>query len=446
MARIAGLIKKIRRTEEYVIALDAGDFVSGTPFHTFYGGRAEIECMNAIGYDAVAVGNHELDNGLKRLFDLSDQAEFPFMSANLIWRRSGERVFQPYVLFEAGDVTVALLALTTDGIYGRVRPSAVASLAAIDPVEAAKEFVPRLRRQAQCVAVLSHIGVEEDRRLAEEVPGIDLIVGGDSHTLLEEPIVVNNPLSRRPTYIVQAGSYARYLGRVDLAFLKGALVDVDCAIIPVSTVSPKDYAVGHIVDKFWNSMEKSVTRVVAHAAGPFPKNESLKTGETPLGNLVADITRHATGADFAIQNAGGIRSGFGQGPITVWDVYQALPFDNRFLTLELNGTQVEELADEIARRLGRSSFCQVSGISFTIKNGEAHGVEVAGAAIERDKKYTLGVIDFLAEGGDHHTALTKARVVSSGGAWQRDLAVEYLKEKNTLRPKIEGRIRIEGHR
>jgi 2',3'-cyclic-nucleotide 2'-phosphodiesterase (5'-nucleotidase family) len=442
MSRIAGLVRRIRATEEYVVVLDAGDFVSGTPFHTFYGGRAEIECMNAIGYDAAAVGNHELDKGLKKLFDLSEQASFPFMSANLVWRRNGERVFQPYMFLEAEDITIALLAITTDGIHSRVRPSAVAPLAACDPVETAAELVPQLRRQAQAVIVLSHIGIEGDRRIAKEVPGIDLIVGGDSHTLLEDPEIIDNPLSTRPTYIVQTGSHARYLGRVDLVFLKGKLVEVDPTIIPVRTVAPKDPVVSGIVDKYWNSMEKSVTRVVAHATGPFPKDNTLRTGESVLGNLIADITRHATGADFAIQNAGGIRDGFKQGPITVWDVYQALPFDNRLLTLALSGMEVEELADDIARRLGRGSFCQVSGISFTIMDGAAYDVEVADSPVEVDSTYTLGVIDFLAEGGDRHIFLTKAKVVSAGGPYQRDLAVEYLREKKILRPRIEGRIEV----
>jgi 2',3'-cyclic-nucleotide 2'-phosphodiesterase (5'-nucleotidase family) len=444
IARIAGLISKIRTAEEYVIVLDAGDFLSGTPFHTFYGGRAEIECMNAIGYDAVAVGNHELDKGLKKLFDLSESANFPFMSANLTWRQNGERVFQPYMYFEAEDVTIALLALTTDDIYGRVRPSAVAPLAAASPLETAKELVPQLRRQAQAVIVLSHIGVEEDQKLAREVPGIDLIVGGDSHTKLDEPIVIKNPLSKRPTYIVQTGSYARHLGRADLIFLKEELVEIECAMIPVRTVAPKDRIVSKIVTKYWTSMEKIVTRVVAHATGPFPRDNSLRTGEAPLGNLIADITRHATGADFAIQNAGGIRDGFARGPITVWDVYQALPFDNRLLKLELSGAEVEALAGDIARRLGRSSFCQVSGISFTIRNGKAYDVEVAGSAVDKEKTYTLGVIDFLAEGGDRHTALTKAKVLSTGGCYQRDAAVDYFKELKTLRPRMEGRIKIAG--
>lgn len=445
MERIAGLIQGIRATEEYVIALDAGDFSSGTPFNTFYGGRAEIECMNAIGYDAVAVGNHELDKGLKKLFELSDQANFPFMSANLVWRRSGKRVFQPYMFFEAGDITVALLALTTEGIVGRVRPSAVAPLAANDPVSTAAELVPQLRRQAQAVVLLTHIGIESDRRVANRVPGIDLIVGGDSHSLLEVPEIVKNPDSRRPTYIVQAGSYARYLGRADLVFLDGRLVDVECSVIPVRTVAPKDPRVTRIVEKYWTSMEKSVTKVVAHATGPFPRDESLETGEAPLGNLIADITRYATGADFAIQNAGGIRGGFDKGPITVWDVYQALPFDNRFLTLELSGGQVQELADDIARRIGRGTFCQVSGISFAIRDGTAHEIEVGGSPIDKEKTYTLGVIDFLAEGGDHHTSLTKAKVVAASGAYQRDLAVDYLRLQKTIRPRIEGRIRVENH-
>lgn len=446
MARIAGLISRTRATEEYVVVLDAGDFLSGTPFYSLYGGRAEIECMNAIDYDAVAVGNHELDKGPKTLLDLASTADFPFMSANLFWRGNGERMFQPYLLFEADDITVALLALTTASVHGRVRPSAVAAFTARSPIATAKEILPELRRQAQAVIVLSHIGVDEDKKLATEVPGIDLIVGGDSHTLLEEPIKIMNPYSERPTYVVQAGSCGRHLGRADMIFFERDLADIECSVIPVQSIVAKDPRVGGIVDKYWTSMEKVVTRVVAHATGPYPKNRTLKTGEAPLGNLIADITRHATGADFSIQNAAGIRSGFGKGPVTVWDVYQALPFDNRLLTLELSGDEVIELVNDIAGRLGRNSFCQVSGISFTIRDGKAFDLEVAGSPIARDRTYTLGVIDYLAEGGDRYWSLTKAKVLSAGGRYQRDVAVEYLKDIKTLSPRLEGRIKVADHR
>jgi 5'-nucleotidase/UDP-sugar diphosphatase len=442
MSRIAELVRRVRTAEPYVVLLDAGDFTFGTAFFSYYGGRAEIECMNAIGYDAAAVGNHELDRGPKALLDLSKAADFPFMSANLMWRKGGQPIFQPYVYLDVQDVTIALLALTAGDIRGRVRPSAVAPLVSLDPIETARQLVPELRKNASVVIVLSHIGIDEDKRLSEEVPGIDLIVGGDSHTLLEKPVKIQGPGAAGPTYIVQAGSLCRYLGRVDLLFSEGVLTDVRATVIPVRSVIPKDPEVEKIVGKYWNSVEKMVTKVVARAAGAFPRDASLRNGESPLGDLIADITREATGADFAIQNASGIRSGFGAGPVTVWDVYEALPFDNRLLTLELTGRQVRELAGEIARRLGRGSFCQVSGMAFEIESGHALGITIGGNPLQDGRVYTMGVVDYLAEGGDHYEILTKAKVLSRTSLYQRDVAVEYLKELKHLRPRVEGRIRV----
>jgi 2',3'-cyclic-nucleotide 2'-phosphodiesterase (5'-nucleotidase family) len=442
MSRIAELVRRIRATEPYVVLLDAGDFTFGTAFFSYYGGRAEIECMNAIGYDAAAVGNHELDRGPKALLDLSKRADFPFMSANLLWRKGGEPVFQPYVYLEVRDVSIALLALTAGDIHGRVRPSAVAPLTSKNPIETAQELVPELRKSATVVIVLSHIGIDEDKKLAEEVPGIDLIVGGDSHTLLEKPVKVQGPGAAGPTYIVQAGSLCRYLGRVDLLFRDGILADVRSTVIPVRSVIPRDPTVAKIVGKFWNSVQKMVTKVVASASGAFARDPSLRNGESPLGDLIADITRDATGADFAIQNASGIRAGFDAGPVTVWDVYEALPFDNRLLKLELTGRHVRDLAGEIARRLGRGSFCQVSGISFEIRSGKALDIMIEGKPLDDDRVYTMGVIDYLAEGGDHYEILTKAKVLSRTSLYQRDIAVEYLKELKYLRPRVEGRIRV----
>ncbi len=442
LPRMAGLVRHIRATEPYVLLLDAGDFLSGTPFYTYYGGRAEIDCMNEMCYDAVAVGNHELDKGPDALLELAEDADFALLSANLTWRRDGQLLVQPYLFFETDELTIAVLGLTTAGIHARVRPSAVAPLAAKSPIETAREIVPVLRDQAQAVIVLSHLGVEEDKTLAYEVPGIDLIVGGDSHVLLEEPIKIQNPASDGPTYVVQAGCHCRYLGRVDMLFVDGTLIDVDSRVMPVRSVIPEDPRLAKIVNKYWNSMEKMVTRVVAHASAEFTRDHDLRNGESALGNLIADITRAATGADFAVQNAGGIRAGMGPGPITVWDVYQTLPFDNRLLTLEMSGMDVETLVSDVARRLGRNSFCQVSGISFAIAGGKAHDIKIGGEPIDSTKKYTVGAIDYLVEGGDHYGILTKVKVISSTSLYQRDIAVEYLKEARTLSPRIEGRIQI----
>ncbi len=442
MSRLAELVRRIRATEEYVIVLDAGDFTFGTPFYSYYGGRAEIECMNAVGYDAAAVGNHELDRGPRALLDLAKMADFPFMSGNLMWRKGRQPVFQPYVCFEAKDVTIALLVLTEGDIGGKVRPSAVTQLMSRSPIETARELVPALRQEADAVVVLSHIGIEADKKLAAQVPGIDLIVGGDSHTLLERPLKVEGPGAEGPTYIVQAGSLCRYLGRVDMLFADGDLLDISCTVIPIRSVIPKDPKVARIVEKYWNSMEKIVTKVVANCTRAFARDGSLRSGESPLGDLIADITRVATGADFAIQNASGIRAGFAAGPVTVWDVYEALPFDNRLLKLELTGLQVRELAGEIASRLGRGSFCQVSGISFKIRSREAFDIEVAGEPLDEGKVYTMGTIDYLAEGGDHYDILARAKVLSRTSQYQRDVAVAYLKELKILRPRVEGRIRV----
>jgi len=442
MSRIATIVKDLQRKCDYLLVVDAGDCMLGTPFYSFYGGRAEIECMNAVGYDAAVVGNHELDAGVETFLALSEKADFPFLSANILWRRSGEPVFTPHLVFEGDDLRIALLGLTTGSLHGRVRPSALRGISSGDPVEAAKRIVPELRREAQVVVVLSHIGVGRDKKLAAEVPGIDLIIGGDSHTLLEKPIEVRDPGSGRSTYIVQAGSEGRYVGRVNMYFSGESLMGIDACVIPVVSSVAQDREAERTAEKYWNSIADRVSEVVARAKGPFPRDKSMKWGESPLGDLVADITRDATGADIALQNAGGVRDGFDRGAITVWDVYCALPFDNKLVTVEMKGSKVTRLMNEIARRRGRNSFCQVSGITFEIDGDAARNIKIGGRPLEPERRYTVGLIDYMAEGGDHYGILADATVIRSSDSFQRDIAVEYLRSKGTISPRLDGRIKV----
>jgi 2',3'-cyclic-nucleotide 2'-phosphodiesterase (5'-nucleotidase family) len=144
----------------------------------------------------------------------------------------------------------------------------------------------------------------------------------------------------------------------------------------------------------------------------------------------------------ALQNAGGIRSGLGPGPVTVWDIYSALPFDNKLVKLGLSGAKVEELVGDIARRVGRGSFCQVSGISFEVIDKKPHDIKVGGKPLERDRTYTVGAIDYLVDGGCRYDAITQARVLYTTSGFQRDFAVEYLRKLKVLRPRTEGRIKV----
>jgi 2',3'-cyclic-nucleotide 2'-phosphodiesterase (5'-nucleotidase family) len=383
--------------------------------------------------------------------DLADEAEFHFLSANLVWRRDGESLFEPYLLLETEeDIIIAVLGLAPGGISGLVSPSAVTSVTTENPIQSAREIVPILREAADAVIVLSHLGLDDDKKLARQVPGIDLIVGGHSHDLLEKPVrIPGTDADGRPkyTYIVHAGKRGSHVGRVDMLFEDGDLALIETELIPVTSVVAEDRRVGRIVQKYWESMEGAVTDVVAYASGEFSRDHSLRVGESPIGNLMADAVRNAAGADLAVQNVGGIRSGFGPGPVTVWDIYSALPFDNRVVRLELSGEKVEELVADIARRIGRGTFCQVSGISFEIVDKKPSDIRVGDAPLELDRTYTVGVIDYLAQGGCKYEPLMNASVLSTTSEFQRDLTVEYMRGLKVLSPLIEGRIRVQdGHR
>jgi 2',3'-cyclic-nucleotide 2'-phosphodiesterase (5'-nucleotidase family) len=315
-----------------------------------------------------------------------------------------------------------------------------------DPVAVAAALVPELRRDADVMIVLSHAGLDDDRRMAARVPGIDVIVGGHSHTLLEAPVVVLNPANAngyRGTAIVQAGSKGRWLGRTTVHFEGPRLERVTGASLPVRASEGEDPAVARLLAPYRDSVSAAVSVRVLRTPRRLG-TEGLRDGDTPLGNFVADALREAGGADLAIQNVGGIRAGLPAGDVTTGDLYAVLPFDNHVVGVEMEGWRVRQLLDFIARRIGSGGFAQVSGVRFTISGNRASDIRVGREPLDGNRTYRVATIDFLYDGGDGYTHFAKAGPAVDTGLHQRDAAIQFLRRHPDYEFVDDGRIRWEG--
>ena len=186
LSRIATVVENIRAEGQPVLVLDAGDTLHGTGIGHYTRGQVMVKAMNAIGYDAMVVSNHDFNWGIDALFATMENSYFPFLSANLRWREDDSRVFTPYIILERDDVRIGVLGLspTINRYRHQGAPDPRAKIARVDPVEVAQELIPALREQVDVIVVLSHLGHPADRDLAREVDGIDIILGASTHWLL----------------------------------------------------------------------------------------------------------------------------------------------------------------------------------------------------------------------------------------------------------------------
>lgn len=226
MTKLASLIKKIRVEEENILLLDSGDFFQGTPYFNLYGGELELKLMSQMRYDATTLGNHEFDNGLEGIKSQLQHAKFSILSSNYDFQDTIlKNAFKPYKIFRKGEVKVGVFALGIE-LKGLVGAKNFGNTKYLNPVTIAKEMVEKLKnKNCDLIVCLSHLGYSyrsekiDDVKLATQVTGIDLILGGHTHSFLEEPTSIKNP-EGHTTMINQVGTAALRLGKIDFEFSK----------------------------------------------------------------------------------------------------------------------------------------------------------------------------------------------------------------------------------
>ena len=438
VARRATLFKRIKAETPNVLILDAGDVFQGTPLFTFFAGEPDYITMRQAGYDAIAVGNHDLDNGLPNLRKQAAHLASPPLAATLVDAR-GQTIFPAWKLFDRGGVKIAVIGVMGKNAYQAIAEKRRTGVSLIEPAVVLKQLIPQVRKQADVVVVLSHTGHEEEVALAKEVPGIDVIVGGHSHTKVEKPVRVKSP--DRETLVTQAFQWGEYVGRVDLEVDNKRVTRMDGGLLPVSADIPPDPTVAATVAKYAAQIDVQMKQVVGQTDVEF-LNARKAEGDAPIGNLIADSLRAQTGAEIGLMNSGGIRAPLPKGDVSRGAVFSMLPFDNTLVVAQVTGRQVQAILDFAASRSGRSGSLQVSGVAFTVDGGKATEVSVGGKPLDPDAKYTLTTIDYLAQGNDGAEVFLTVKGWRETGVLVRDAFLNYLKKTPVLTTPAGGRIRV----
>ncbi|SCZ81227.1 5'-nucleotidase C-terminal domain-containing protein [Acidaminobacter hydrogenoformans] len=448
-AKIAKLVNQEKALNPNVLLLDAGDATHGQTIATLVKGESIVDIYNAVGYDAMTLGNHDFNYGKERVLQLEEMANYPFLAANVI-NEDGTPFVERYVIKEVGGVKVGVFGLATPETYYKSHPDNTKGLKIENPIETAKAMVAELEGKADLIVVLSHLGLEPaseftDRMIAYQVPGVDLIIGGHSHTRFSTGIV-NNGVT-----IVQTGGYNESLGRIDITWSGGEIAAVKPYLIPAASVADlaEDETVKNLITELKGEQDVVTSVVVGSTSVELiGARELVRTGETNLGNLITQAMLHVTGADVAITNGGGIRASIDVGDITVGEVSTVLPFGNYIVTKSITGEDllkaIEHGLTDYPNQMG--AFPHLAGIRVQFDPSKEVGKRVVtamidGKAIDPAKSYLVATNDFMAAGGDDYQMF---KTYPEAGLFMAldEALVKYIKEVGVGSAAVDGRIKV----
>ena len=447
-ARLATLVKRIRRENPATLMVLAGDVISPSVASTLLRGEQMIAGLNAIGLDLATFGNHEFDFGPSVLTQRMRESAFTWLSANVLDRRSG-RPFggaQPDVFLTLAGVRIGVFGLTTPETEKTSSPGPDVEIREV--IGVARAMTADLKaRGAQFLVAVTHQEMAEDRALAA-APGVelDVILGGHEH----EPLIAEEGR----TLITKGGADARYLVQVDLwVGSDGRLRERSWTFHEVSARIPPDPQVAAVVSAYGERLGRELDVVVGKTSVALEgRRGPLRSQETNLGDFIADAMRAHAKTDVALINGGGIRSDriIPPGALTRRDLAAMSPFGNVVMTLELTGRTLREVLEQALPQREREAggFLQVSGLRVSFDPARPAGqrivtVEVAGAPLEPERRYTAAVIDYIAHGKDGLTAFRDGRVLvdAMSAPLLADLLLRAVTAQGSIAPALDGRLR-----
>jgi len=474
-ARQATVVNQIRAEGGNSLLLDGGDRFTGTLFHVQHRGQDSVQIMNAIGYDAMALGNHEFDDGEEILAAFVSGLNFPALSANTDFSEEPllAGLVKPSVTLEVGGEQIGVIGLVTPETDILSKPSDAIVFDG-DLIGVTQNEVDKLTAAGvNKIILVTHIGYGADVAVAQGVSGVDVVVGGHTNTFLsnqyagalgEYPTVLESA-SGEPVLVVQASTKTLYLGRLDVEFdADGVVSDWDGDAILLSRyISPDP----HLSD------------IIAGLAEPIAELRAVPVGETAvaltgtsprlcrileclLGNVITDAVLEDTGADIVLQNGGGIRADIDEGAVSLGEVLNVLPFGNLISTFELTGADVLAALENGVGRVevdednkpmvdGASGrFLQVAGLRYTYDATQEPGSRIVSAevmqdgefvALDMDAVYSVASNDYMRSGGDGFSILeTNAMNAYDAGRPLDQVVADYIAANSPLNVELEGRI------
>ena len=476
MAARKTLIDQIRaevtRSGGHSLLLDGGDVNTGVPESDLQDAVPDFRGMNLLGYDAMAVGNHEFDKPLGVLRMQRDLAKFPMLSANIYDR--GERMFAPYKVFSLGGLRVGVMGLTTEDTFKMVNPDNIKNIEFRSVIREAAKVVPELRGKADVVIAATHMGHYEngnsgtqsagDVEMARAVKGIDLVVGGHSQNpacMKAENVVDREyvpgtdcrPDRQNGAWIVQAHEWGKYVGRADFEYRNGEFKLLKYALIPVNLKKAVRAADGKTSMVHYTS-EIAEDKEMLELLQPFQEfgqqkllveigstdgrlegdRAAIRARPASLGVLIGRALMDKTRADFAVVNAGGVRDSFVAGKLTYKDVLKVQPFGNTTVTLDLTGKEVMDYLNAAAKMsVGSGAFAQFAGIRLVISGGMVTSATIKGAPVDPGKTYRMVINNFVAAGGDGYPRMTGHKSFVDTGFVDADLLRAYITANSPLK-------------
>jgi 5'-nucleotidase / UDP-sugar diphosphatase len=394
---------------EDVLLLDGGDLLSGTPLTDILvrgaRGGAMLEFMELVGYDAWVVGNHEFDKGYDNIATLVAESSIPVVSANLdAPDGSGPAIpgLRDSVVRLVNGLKVGIIGATTEGLGHLASPETMAHIDLRPVVESVAAEAARLSPEVDLLVALTHIGLDADRALAQAVPELDLIVGGHSHTRLEDAVMEGE------TVIVQAGDYGKAFGMLRLTVGDDGLESFDYGLVdlvPGTAPGAPSAEMTALVEGYQARVDADYGQAISDAPRSLGRNYSA---ESDMGNWTSDVVRHATGVEVGLYNTGGIRADIVAGPITKMDLFEVFPFGNQVVTFELTGAELLSilLGNAIVTSEGEGGLIPVSGA--TVKWREVLGapelveILVAGEPLDPDRVYRCASNSYVVEQAERY--------------------------------------------
>lgn len=467
-ARLVTALKQERDklAGQNVLFLDAGDNFQGSLFYTTYKGKAEGEFLNQMKPDAMTLGNHEFDDGEDAIAPFLEAAQFPVTTANVkpnAQSKLGDRV-KPSVVLDIGGQKIGIVGGLTNDVVDIASPGP--NITIEDDVKAMTAEVEKLKAEGvNKIIALTHIGYVRERDVIAKIPGVDVVVGGHSHSLLSNtdpkaegpyPTMVDNPDGYKVP-VVQAASYSKYLGEIKIVFddngvvkeATGAPIFLDKSITP-------DPAVLARIKELGAPIEELKAKEVSESTKPIDgSRETCRARECEMGNLVADAILDRVkgqGVQIVFQNGGGLRASIDQGVVTMGEVLTVLPFQNTLATFQITGKDVVDALENGASQLeeGAGRFAQVAGLKYSFDKSQAPGSRIkdvqvkegdAWKPIDPAKTYLVATNNYVRQGGDGYKVFaTNGKEAYDYGPGLEQVVADYLTAHRPYTPYLDGRI------
>ncbi|AGB79275.1 5'-nucleotidase/2',3'-cyclic phosphodiesterase-like hydrolase [Enterobacteriaceae bacterium strain FGI 57] len=474
---VDGIRKEVAAEGGSVLLLSGGDINTGVPESDLQDAEPDFRGMNLVGYDAMAVGNHEFDNPMSVLRQQEKWAKFPFLSANIYQKSTGERLFKPWAIFKRQDLKIAVLGLTTDDTARIGNPENFKDIEFRKPAEEAKLVIQELQmnEKPDFIIAATHMGHYDNGNHGSNAPGdvemarslpagaLAMIVGGHS----QDPVCMASENKKQVDYvpgtpcapdkqngiwIVQAHEWGKYVGRADFEFRNGELKLVHYQLIPVNLKKKVTYDNGQservlytpqipesaqmlsLLSPFQNKGKAQLGVKIGTVNGHLEGDRSkVRFVQTNLARVILAAQMARTGADFAVMSGGGIRDSIEAGDITYKSVLKVQPFGNVVVYADMTGKEVTDYLTAVAQKKPDSgAYPQFANVSFVAKDGKLTDLKIKGEPIDPTKNYRLATLSFNASGGDGYPQIDKLPGYVNTGFIDAEVLKQFIEQNSPI--------------